>query len=191
MPSGTQTMWAYLVPGLLSLLLAVQHKWLVFLSPLRIWECGDERVWVQVSRSWSLSLVSAGILLVLAALWPLMSRRVMLAAGVALLLWAGVYSYLNTWPDGAIGVFFTDRPWTKSAFAVRARLDPTYLLGIALGVWQMALGVSMIRHGYPRPMPGHCGNCGYNLTGNTSGICPECGRSVRNEDSQKGHRWGT
>jgi len=23
--------------------------------------------------------------------------------------------------------------------------------------------------------PGFCGRCGYNLTGNTSGVCPECG----------------
>ena len=26
----------------------------------------------------------------------------------------------------------------------------------------------------PRIKPGHC-QCGYNLTGNTSGVCPECG----------------
>jgi hypothetical protein len=26
--------------------------------------------------------------------------------------------------------------------------------------------------------PGHCRKCGYNLTGNTSGRCPECGTSV-------------
>jgi hypothetical protein len=25
---------------------------------------------------------------------------------------------------------------------------------------------------------GLCGGCGYNLTGNTSGLCPECGRDV-------------
>jgi hypothetical protein len=24
-------------------------------------------------------------------------------------------------------------------------------------------------------LPGHCRKCGYNLTGNTSGRCPECG----------------
>jgi predicted amidophosphoribosyltransferase len=24
--------------------------------------------------------------------------------------------------------------------------------------------------------PGHCQNCGYDLTGNVSGICPECGQ---------------
>jgi len=26
--------------------------------------------------------------------------------------------------------------------------------------------------------PGHCQNCGYNLTGNVSGVCPECGVSA-------------
>jgi len=29
--------------------------------------------------------------------------------------------------------------------------------------------------GRSRIPPGHCQNCGYNLTGNVSGICPECG----------------
>jgi hypothetical protein len=26
--------------------------------------------------------------------------------------------------------------------------------------------------------PGHCRKCGYNLTGNVSGVCPECGEPV-------------
>jgi len=29
-----------------------------------------------------------------------------------------------------------------------------------------------------RIAPGHCEKCGYNLTGNISGICPECGEKV-------------
>ena len=29
-----------------------------------------------------------------------------------------------------------------------------------------------------RPLPGHCRKCGYDLTGNTSGTCPECGRKT-------------
>ncbi len=30
------------------------------------------------------------------------------------------------------------------------------------------------------PLPdGHCSNCGYNLTGNVSGVCPECGAPVQ------------
>jgi hypothetical protein len=27
--------------------------------------------------------------------------------------------------------------------------------------------------------PGHCRECGYNLTGNVSGVCPECGMRVQ------------
>ncbi len=27
--------------------------------------------------------------------------------------------------------------------------------------------------------PGHCRKCGYDLTGNVSGICPECGTAIR------------
>jgi hypothetical protein len=26
--------------------------------------------------------------------------------------------------------------------------------------------------------PGHCGECGYDLTGNVSGVCPECGLKI-------------
>ena len=31
------------------------------------------------------------------------------------------------------------------------------------------------RRGYPR---GCCSRCGYDLTGNESGVCPECGKAV-------------
>jgi hypothetical protein len=29
-----------------------------------------------------------------------------------------------------------------------------------------------------RIRPGHCQECGYNLTGNVSGVCPECGERI-------------
>jgi len=29
-----------------------------------------------------------------------------------------------------------------------------------------------------RPPPGHCPRCRYNLTGNTTGVCPECGLPI-------------
>ncbi len=29
--------------------------------------------------------------------------------------------------------------------------------------------------------PGHCPHCGYDLTGNESGVCPECGRAIAAE----------
>ncbi|MBN1342741.1 MAG: hypothetical protein JXQ73_08690 [Phycisphaerae bacterium] len=33
--------------------------------------------------------------------------------------------------------------------------------------------------------PGHCGRCGYDLTGNVSGVCPECGWRLPGPD----HVW--
>lgn len=32
-----------------------------------------------------------------------------------------------------------------------------------------------------RKLPGHCGRCGYNLTGNISGVCPECGKVIESK----------
>jgi hypothetical protein len=34
-----------------------------------------------------------------------------------------------------------------------------------------------------RPGPNHCQQCGYNLTGNLSGTCPECGMPVTRESN--------
>ncbi len=31
--------------------------------------------------------------------------------------------------------------------------------------------------------PGQCRCCNYNLTGNTSGVCPECGTPVQEHDA--------
>ncbi len=39
------------------------------------------------------------------------------------------------------------------------------------------------RHGI---LPGHCGACGYDLTGNVSGVCPECGSSIAARPSRLG-----
>jgi len=35
--------------------------------------------------------------------------------------------------------------------------------------------------------PGHCKKCGYNLIGNVSGVCPECGTAMdRLDDNRNG-----
>lgn len=35
------------------------------------------------------------------------------------------------------------------------------------------------------PLPGHCRKCDYNLTGNLSGVCPECGTQIPNAETSK------
>ncbi len=58
------------------------------------------------------------------------------------------------------------RGWMELCF-----LPPLLLVsGLAFGLKLAFTPIS----DRPHP-PGHCKNCGYNLTGNVSGICPECG----------------
>jgi predicted amidophosphoribosyltransferase len=38
---------------------------------------------------------------------------------------------------------------------------------------------------------GHCRKCGYNLTGNISGVCPECGEPSRSGTGEAGPRSDT
>jgi hypothetical protein len=53
--------------------------------------------------------------------------------------------------------------WERAAFDV--------LAWSALSYWILAYGIFR----RPTPRPGHCQTCSYDLTGNTSGVCPECG----------------
>ena len=62
---------------------------------------------------------------------------------------------------------------------------------ISAGAWwfhiYMPMWIPLLAVGVPSligwrrnrpPPPGHCGECGYNLAGLTSGRCPECGTKV-------------
>ncbi len=64
----------------------------------------------------------------------------------------------STWPDGRVTLYL-----------------PLWLPLSALAVATAALWWLDRR----RYRPGHCTHCGYNLTGNTTGRCPECGTPAR------------
>ncbi len=68
----------------------------------------------------------------------------------------------------------TFRPVTS----MRPSIAPVALLliGLTVAVWP----------GRRRPDPGRCRRCGYDLTGNASGVCPECGTPVAGSGSSGG-----
>lgn len=42
----------------------------------------------------------------------------------------------------------------------------------------LPVSVALWRHNRRRPPKGYCQTCGYDLTGNVTGVCPECGEAV-------------
>lgn len=52
-----------------------------------------------------------------------------------------------------------------------------FLIPMLLAIWWPVRAVVI---------SGHCRECGYNLTGNESGICPECGTEVTLATKRKG-----
>lgn len=55
---------------------------------------------------------------------------------------------------------------------------PSVSIPLLLPVLLMALPTAFLWWHGSRVLPGHCRGCGYDLTGNVSGRCPECGQQV-------------
>lgn len=66
------------------------------------------------------------------------------------------------------------------------RMSPIFwfLFGVSFG-----LAIAFWVQRKPQ-LPGHCENCGYDLSGNISGRCPECGVRWDSEDSGEAHKRG-
>ncbi len=64
-----------------------------------------------------------------------------------------------------------DLPWAIALLALLAMLGLPVWLGVAVG--RRRYRALMGRYAL-----GHCQACGYDLTGNVSGKCPECGAVV-------------
>jgi hypothetical protein len=74
--------------------------------------------------------------------------------------------------------------WPHATKCVNGMVNPPVFIGTVYGLpmWipftvlaipTLWLWLSNVR----RPVPGHCHGCGYDLTGNVSGRCPECGEA--------------
>ena len=106
--------------------------------------------------------------------------------------WVGVWYSTGTTLVGVKGsaVIVSHEPRIPAGFDCAVFGWHVYLipdLGWIPGLWTIPLwpaallaGIATIVFGYRsrRIPPGHCKACRYDLTGNISGVCPECGVST-------------
>jgi len=92
---------------------------------------------------------------------------------------AGVGRWLDWSALGFEAVAAEEGSW-KTAWA---GTDRTADWSVTVPLWAVALAFAVrpawcaaAWHRSARRRPGHCGKCGYDLTANVSGVCPECGR---------------
>jgi hypothetical protein len=75
------------------------------------------------------------------------------------------------------------RLWNGRVIAFRVEaIAGNVLLMMAAGVLLRRTVEAWAHRRDPRYRPGHCCGCGYDLTGNETGVCPECGRDVRSAE---------
>jgi hypothetical protein len=79
-----------------------------------------------------------------------------------LILALRVMDTTGRWPEGIWTLYF----------------EPLWTLVLYLAFAPVGLGMDKVLDARRRFSLGYCRACGYNLTGNVSGVCPECGSTV-------------
>ena len=91
-------------------------------------------------------------------------------------IYAGAINYSQSPVLGGTGV---RRNWTGLRFALLGRTTSSgFTLPLIYPFAAVAIPTLLASRFWPKPpKPGHC-RCGYDLRGNESGVCPECGNEV-------------
>jgi CHASE2 domain-containing sensor protein len=92
--------------------------------------------------------------------------------------------YWACWLAAWVGAFYLSL-YTLQFFlnGFKEGFTPTKIGGAVAASFLTLTAWLNVAYGWWRPigkkLPGCCPNCDYDLTGNTSGICPECGTAIR------------
>lgn len=101
----------------------------------------------------------------------------------AAVVWSGAY-FLRRRPLGVMIAILSPVPvaigtWMLVVWLRQTQSTPTHILVVFPGVYGAVITAGAWLAALARRLPRHpCLRCGYDLEGNLSGLCPECGASI-------------
>ena len=86
--------------------------------------------------------------------------------------------------QGAIGnVLLLSMPWRGYLIRENKPSGHTIIVPLWAAIALLAIPTAFLwHHDRPRLPPNHCRDCGYDLTGNVSGVCSECGTPIESAE---------
>ena len=70
--------------------------------------------------------------------------------------------------------------WSKQFRADGSQVGPDWWFDLPFWFLLLVAGIpTFLAWRRDRAKPGHCRSCDYDLTGNVSGVCPECGAEIK------------
>lgn len=105
-----------------------------------------------------------------------------LSEGILFISWSVVPDLLGSWQPAQSGWVCAANISTKPYWDYGIVQDSPLSL-VAIPIWSPILlaavpTIWLWSRARKQTPPGHCLGCGYNLTGNVSGVCPECGMRI-------------
>ena len=109
------------------------------------------------------------------------ARNFLLSEGELKVLWYG-----PPWEDPDAEWLFGPRDFSLAFRTPDLHYSADFVY-VQLPLWipllAIAIPTAILWRRDRRPRKGHCKSCGYNLTGNESGVCPECSTPVPKQET--------
>ena len=124
--------------------------------------------------------------LVLAMTWFTHTQPLVFQAGHGFQMGMGRFTVRILWTASGKATIAWDAVTLTPTYSIRAN---DFHLGFPawLAILAVALPTAILWYRDRRPPKGHCQRCGYDLTGNVTGVCPECGSRAIRKSTNSSH----
>lgn len=98
-------------------------------------------------------------------------------------VWVAAHAFRRRWPGFAIPLIsvvpvFAALAWLPDLLSISVSVGSPAMAALPASYAALVAGGGLLIAAQKRRPRMGCGSCGYDLEGNTSGVCPECGAPI-------------